>query len=108
MDTHLVNQRGAQLWHVASPWAPYQYAENSGLTTAYRVPFLPLELVPLQAVCVFLIIRARVLKSGGRLAFADIVTEVQLPDGIICNSTHVPADRRDRRFCTIDLHLGCT
>src|SRR5213593_3798861 len=32
MNTHLVNQRGAQLWHVASPWAPYQYAENSELT----------------------------------------------------------------------------
>jgi hypothetical protein len=24
--------------------------------------------------------------SGGRLALADIVTEVQLPDGIVCNS----------------------
>ena len=30
---------------------------------------------------------ARVLKPGGRLAFADIVTELQLPDGIVCNST---------------------
>lgn len=30
---------------------------------------------------------ARVLKPGGRLAVADIVTEVQLPDGIVCNST---------------------
>jgi len=30
---------------------------------------------------------ARVLKPGGRLALADIVTEVQLPAGIICNST---------------------
>lgn len=30
---------------------------------------------------------ARVLKAGGRLALADIVTEVQLPDGIVCNST---------------------
>jgi len=30
---------------------------------------------------------ARVLKQGGRLAIADIVTEVQLPDGIVCNST---------------------
>jgi ubiquinone/menaquinone biosynthesis C-methylase UbiE len=30
---------------------------------------------------------ARVLKPGGRLAFADIVTEAQLPDGIVCNST---------------------
>ena len=30
---------------------------------------------------------ARVLKPGGRLAIADIVTEVQLPDGIVCNST---------------------
>jgi arsenite methyltransferase len=30
---------------------------------------------------------ARVLKPGGRLALADIVTEVQLPDGIVCNST---------------------
>ena len=29
----------------------------------------------------------RVLKPGGRLALADIVTEVQLPDGIVCNST---------------------
>jgi hypothetical protein len=53
-----------------------------------------------------LIIRARVLKSGGRLALADIVTEVQLPDGIVCDSTHVPADRRDRPVCTIDLHFG--
>ena len=26
-------------------------------------------------------------KSGGRVALADIVTEVQLPDGIVCNST---------------------
>jgi ubiquinone/menaquinone biosynthesis C-methylase UbiE len=30
---------------------------------------------------------ARVLKPGGRVALADIVTEVQLPDGIVCNST---------------------
>jgi arsenite methyltransferase len=30
---------------------------------------------------------ARVLKRGGRLALSDIVTEVQLPDGIVCNST---------------------
>jgi arsenite methyltransferase len=30
---------------------------------------------------------ARVLKPGGRLAIADIVTETQLPDGIVCNST---------------------
>jgi SAM-dependent methyltransferase len=30
---------------------------------------------------------ARVLKQGGRLAIADIVTDVQLPDGIVCNST---------------------
>jgi arsenite methyltransferase len=30
---------------------------------------------------------ARVLKPGGRLAVADIVTELQLPDGIVCNST---------------------
>jgi ubiquinone/menaquinone biosynthesis C-methylase UbiE len=30
---------------------------------------------------------ARVLKPGGRLALADIVTEVQLPDGIVCDST---------------------
>ena len=30
---------------------------------------------------------ARVLKPGGRLALADIVTVVQLPDGIVCNST---------------------
>jgi SAM-dependent methyltransferase len=29
----------------------------------------------------------RVLKPGGRLALADIVTEVQLPDAIVCNST---------------------
>src|SRR5713226_6124398 len=29
----------------------------------------------------------RVLRPGGRLALADIVTEVQLPDGIVCNST---------------------
>jgi hypothetical protein len=27
------------------------------------------------------------LKSGGRLAISDIVTEVQLPDNIVCNST---------------------
>jgi ubiquinone/menaquinone biosynthesis C-methylase UbiE len=27
---------------------------------------------------------ARLLRSGGRLAIADIVTEVQLPDGISC------------------------
>lgn len=30
---------------------------------------------------------ARLLKSGGRFAIADIVTEVQLPDSIVCNST---------------------
>jgi ubiquinone/menaquinone biosynthesis C-methylase UbiE len=30
---------------------------------------------------------ARLLKPGGRLALADIVTEVQLPDGITCDAT---------------------
>jgi arsenite methyltransferase len=30
---------------------------------------------------------ARVLKPGGRLALADIITETQLPDTIVCNST---------------------
>jgi ubiquinone/menaquinone biosynthesis C-methylase UbiE len=30
---------------------------------------------------------ARVLKHGGRLALSDIVTEVPLPDGIVCNAT---------------------
>lgn len=30
---------------------------------------------------------ARLLKCGGRFAIADIVTEVQLPDSIVCNST---------------------
>jgi arsenite methyltransferase len=30
---------------------------------------------------------ARILKPGGRLALADIVTEVQLPDGIVCDPT---------------------
>jgi arsenite methyltransferase len=29
---------------------------------------------------------ARLLRPGGRLAIADIVTEVQLPDGIVCNA----------------------
>lgn len=30
---------------------------------------------------------ARLLRSGGRLAISDIVTEVQLPESIVCNST---------------------
>jgi arsenite methyltransferase len=30
---------------------------------------------------------ARLLRPGGRLALSDIVTEVQLPDGITCNAT---------------------
>jgi ubiquinone/menaquinone biosynthesis C-methylase UbiE len=30
---------------------------------------------------------ARLLKSGGRFAISDIVTEVELPEGIVCNST---------------------
>jgi len=30
---------------------------------------------------------ARILKPGGRLALADIVTESQLPDGITCDAT---------------------
>ena len=30
---------------------------------------------------------ARLLKSGGRLAISDIVTEVQLPESISCNTT---------------------
>ncbi len=30
---------------------------------------------------------ARLLKSGGRFAISDIVTEVQLPENIVCNST---------------------
>jgi ubiquinone/menaquinone biosynthesis C-methylase UbiE len=30
---------------------------------------------------------ARILRPGGRLALADIVTEVQLPEGITCNAT---------------------
>lgn len=30
---------------------------------------------------------ARLLKPGGRLAISDIVTEIQLPDSIVCNST---------------------
>jgi arsenite methyltransferase len=30
---------------------------------------------------------ARILKPGGRLALADIVTEVQLPQGITCDAT---------------------
>ena len=30
---------------------------------------------------------ARLLRTGGRLAIADIVTEVQLPDNIVCNAT---------------------
>jgi ubiquinone/menaquinone biosynthesis C-methylase UbiE len=29
----------------------------------------------------------RLLESGGRLAISDIVTEVQLPENIVCNST---------------------
>jgi arsenite methyltransferase len=30
---------------------------------------------------------ARVLKSGGRLALADIVTDVALPESVVCNAT---------------------
>ena len=30
---------------------------------------------------------ARLLKTGGRFAISDIVTEVQLPESIVCNST---------------------
>jgi SAM-dependent methyltransferase len=30
---------------------------------------------------------ARLLKPGGRLAIADIVTELSLPDSVICNAT---------------------
>jgi ubiquinone/menaquinone biosynthesis C-methylase UbiE len=30
---------------------------------------------------------ARILKAGGRLALADIVTEAQLPEGITCDAT---------------------
>ncbi len=34
---------------------------------------------------------ARLLRPGGRLAIADIVTDVQLPEKIVCNSTLWPA-----------------
>ena len=39
---------------------------------------------------------ARLLRKGGRFAIADIVTEVQLPETIVCNSTHRTGISRQR------------
>lgn len=53
---------------------------------------------------------ARLLRAGGRLATSDIVTEVQLPENIVCNSTLwaacIGGAAQQDDYCTKIEHAG--